>query len=111
MYPPSQKIGTPRWQIVDMKLYAAGFRGNTMILQALHNACGQPGFSGQIVPSSKSRFSDEPGSGESRVKHEVWTYSLNNGVVHCMEVVPSFLHMILQEAIPHVYDAWCGIIH
>jgi hypothetical protein len=97
--------------IVDVKLSTAGFRGNTMILQAQHNACGQPGFSRWIVLFSESRFSDEPGTGGGRVKHEVWTYSLNDGVVHYMKAAPSFLCMILQEVISHVYDAWCGTIH
>jgi hypothetical protein len=97
--------------VIDVKLSAVGLRGNSMILQAQCNACGQPGFSGWIVPSSESRFGDEPGTGRGRVKYKVWTYSLNNGVVRCMKAVPSFLCMILQEVIPHVYDAWCGTIH
>jgi len=97
--------------IEGMKLGAVGLRGNSAILQAQCNACGQPGFSRRIVPSSKSRFGDEPGTGRGRVKYVVRTYSLNDGVVCCAEAVPRCLGMILQEAIPHVYNAWCGTIH
>jgi hypothetical protein len=94
--------------IVDVKFGAVGPGSNCMILQAQRNACGQPGFSGQIVPSSKSRFSDEPGTGRGRAKYVVRTYSLDDGVVCCAKAVPRFLGMILQEAIPHVYNALAG---
>ena len=82
-----------------------------MILQAQRNACGQPGFSGRIVPSSESRFGDEPGTGRGRVKYVVRTHGLDDGVICCAKAVPGFLGMILQEAIPHVYNGWRRTIH
>jgi len=102
--PSLMKDRDSKTAVVDVKLGAVGFRGNTTILQAQCNACGQPGFSGRIVPSSESRFGDEPGTSGGRVKYEVWTYSLNDSVVCCIKAVPCFLCMILQEVIPHVYD-------
>jgi hypothetical protein len=89
--------------IVDVKFGAVGPWSNGTIFQAQCNACGQPGFSGQIVPSSKSRFGDEPGTGRGRVVYKVWTHSLHNGVVRCKKTVPRFLHMVFNLAM----DTYC----
>jgi hypothetical protein len=96
--------------VINVKFGAAGFRGDTTILQAQWNACSQPGLFERVNPSSLSRFFNEPGTKGGRFAPKVRAHSFNDKIVCGRKMLPGIFGVIAQEVIPHVYNALCVVL-